>query len=75
MKKIHISFFYGGIMGLTDFEDRVVQRAFAVSLASERFNRYELYRGKQDFEEKESLKRFKTLKRMIEELKVYCKSV
>jgi hypothetical protein len=59
-------------MKLTEEETKITQKAFGVSLANERFNRYELYRGKENFNEAGSKKRFDILKTVIKDLKNYC---
>ncbi len=60
-------------MKLTTEEDKIIQKAIACQWASEKFNRYCLYRGRdKNFTEEEAERLFKLLKGFIKDLKNYC---
>jgi hypothetical protein len=59
-------------MRLTDEQERIVQKSFAVGVASERFNRYMLHINDADFEKVEAERRFNLIVAMIKDLKNFC---
>jgi hypothetical protein len=59
-------------MPLSEQEDKIINKAYALGIAVGRYNRYCLHRGNADFEQSEATERFKIMIVMLKDLKNYC---